>query len=125
LNQSWTVRAAANDGARILDIAVKTGANASGQIDWSLKDSNAPEAEAAGKALQRARTVAESMARGLNVKLGALIYASNTTQAQAVRPVMMALGKAAPVALGAAQPLAINPRQMEKAATVYAVFAIE
>jgi uncharacterized protein YggE len=48
LNQSWTVRAAANDGARILDVAVKAGANASGQIDWSLKDSNAPEAEAEG-----------------------------------------------------------------------------
>jgi uncharacterized protein YggE len=79
--QSWTVRTRADDAAKILDLAVKAGANQSGQIDWSLKDENTPQAEAAGKALQRARTVASEMARGLSVKLGALLYASNETQA--------------------------------------------
>jgi len=124
LAQSWTVRTNAADAARVLDLAVKAGANQSGQIEWSLKDENAPQAAAAGKALQRARTVAEEMAKGLNVKLGMLIFASNETQATPVRPVM-AMKEARAMAAPPPPPLAINPRQIEKTATVYAVFAIE
>ncbi len=124
LAQSWIVRTNAADAARVLDLAVKAGANQSGQIDWSLKDENKPQAEAAGKALQRARVVADEMARGLNVKLGELIFASNETQAAPIRPVMQRMDKAMPMA-AAVPPLAINARQIEKTATVYAVFAIE
>jgi len=123
VTQSWTVRTNANDAAKVLDLAVKAGANQSGQIDWSLKDENAPESEAASKALQRARTVAAEMAKGLNTNLGALLYASNETQAEPPRPLMRAMA-AAPMAQKV-EPLAINPRQIEKTATVYAVFAIE
>jgi uncharacterized protein YggE len=123
VTQSWTVRTNANDAAKVLDQAVKAGANQSGQIDWSFKDENAPEAEAAAKTLQRARTQAEQMAQSLNAKLGALLYASNEVQASPVRPMMMR-AMAAPAA-EKVQPLAINPRQIEKTATVHAVFAIE
>ncbi|HEV2646652.1 MAG TPA: SIMPL domain-containing protein [Acidobacteriaceae bacterium] len=125
LTQSWTVRANATDAARILDLAVKAGANQSGSIDWSLKDENISQAEAAGKALQRAHTVAEQMAKGLNVKLGALIFASNETQAEPVRPLPRMMMAEAKAAAPAPPPLAINPRRIEKSATVYAVFAIE
>lgn len=122
VTQSWTVRTPANDAAKALDIAVKAGANQSGQIDWSLKDENVPEAEAAAKALQRARSHAEQMAHSLNAKLGVLLYASNEVQASPIRPLMRAMN--APMAEQVA-PLAINPRQIEKIATVHAVFAIE
>jgi uncharacterized protein YggE len=123
--QSWTLRSNAKDAARLLDVAVKAGANQSGQIDWSLQDENAPQAEAASKALQRARTVAAQMAAGMGVKLGNLIYASNEVQAQPIRPIMRAMA-AAPMQLDEkVQPLAINPRRVEKSATVYAVFSIE
>ena len=125
VTQSWTIRTNANDAARVLDLAVKAGANQSGQIDWSLKDENAPQAEAAAKALQRARTVAGEMAKGLNVQLGPLLYASNETQASPVVPLMRAMAPPpAPLMDKARQPLAINPRQIEKFATVYAVFII-
>jgi hypothetical protein len=120
VNQSWTVQASASNAARILDIAVKAGANQSGAIDWSLRDANV--AQAAGKALQRARLVAEAMAKGLNVKLGGLIYASNETHGATVQTgtqVRMAGQAPAP------PPLAITPKQVAKTATVYAVFAIE
>jgi hypothetical protein len=123
VTQSWIVRTPAADAAKTLDLAVKAGANQSGQIDWSLRDENAPQAEAASKALQRARTVAEEMAKGLNVPLGPLIYASNETQAEPPRPLMRAMAGA--VAAQKVEPLAIHPRQIEKSATVYAVFAIE
>jgi uncharacterized protein len=126
VTQSWTIRANAADAAKILDLAVRAGANQSGQIEWSLKDENAPQAEAAAKALQRARTVAGEMAAGMNVKLGALIYASNETEAEPVRPLMKAMNSAmAPAPAPPPPPLAINPRRIEKSATVYAVFAIE
>jgi uncharacterized protein len=124
VTQSWTVRTNADDAAKILDLSVKAGANQSGQIDWSLKDENAAQSEAAAKALQRARTVAAEMAKGLNANLGVLLYASNETQAEPPRPLMRAMS-AAPMAMAKVEPLAINPRQIEKTATVYAVFAIE
>jgi uncharacterized protein len=124
VTQSWTVRTPADNAAKVLDLAVKAGANQSGQIDWSLKDENAPDADAAAKALQHARTQAESMARSLNAHLGALLYASNQAQAEPIRPVMRAMA-ASSMAMDKVSPLAINPRQIERVATVYAVFAIE
>jgi uncharacterized protein YggE len=124
VTQSWTVRINANDAAKVLDLAVKSGANQSGQIDWSLRDENAPDAEAAAKALQHARSQAGEMAKSLNARLGVLLYASNETQAAPPRPLMRVMA-AAPMAAMKAEPLAINPRQIERSATVYAVFAIE
>jgi uncharacterized protein YggE len=122
VTQSWSVRTNAKDAARILDLSVKAGANQSGQIDWSLQDENAPQAAAAAKALASARTQAERMAASLNAHLGPLIYASNEIQAEPVHPIMHALA-ASPAP--PTEPLAINPRRVEKSATVYAVFAIE
>jgi uncharacterized protein len=124
VTQSWTVRTAADNAAQVLDLAVKAGANQSGQIEWSFKDEHAPETEAAAKALKSARSQAEQMAKSLNAKLGVLLFASNQTQAEPVRPLMYAMAGRS-VAVEKTQPLAINPRQIEKSATVYAVFAIE
>ncbi len=122
VTQSWTVRTAADDAAKVLDLAVKAGANQSGQIEWSFKDEHAPEAEAAAKAMKSARAQAGQMATSLNAKLGVLLFASNQTQSELIRPMvaarMMTMDQAS-------QPLAISPRQIEKSATVYAVFAIE
>jgi len=121
VTQSWTVRTAADDAAKVLDLAVKAGANQSGQIEWGFKDEQAPAAEAAAKALKSARAQAGQMATSLNAKLGVLLFASNQTQAELIRPMagrMMTMDQAS-------QPLAISPRQIEKSATVYAVFAIE
>jgi uncharacterized protein len=86
VTQSWTVRTAADDAAKVLDLAVKAGANQSGQIEWSFKDEHAPEAEAAAKALKGAHAQAGQMATSLNAKLGVLLFASNQTQAEPVRP---------------------------------------
>ena len=128
VQQSWTVKTAAADAAKLLNVAVNAGANQSGTIDWTVKDTDALEAEAARKALERARAVARQMAAGLGAKLGTLIYASNQLASPpglpwngpAVGGIMGALGSA-PLPV----PLAINPRKVEKSATVYAVFALE
>ena len=90
------------------DIAVLAGANQSGQIDWALKDEGAAGANAAARALQRARTVAAQMAQTLNARLGELLYASNESESSTVQAVpMMAMHKER----DASEPLAINPRE--------------
>lgn len=124
VTQSWTVRTAADDAAKVLDLAVKAGANQSGQIDWSFKDEHAPETEAAAKALKSARAQADQMATSLKAKLGVLLFASNQAQAEPIRPMIYEQAGRS-VHMVKVQPLAINPRQIEKSATVYAVFAIE
>ena len=126
LTQSWAVHANASDAARVLDVAVKAGANQSGRIVWDLKDENASQTQAAEKALLRARSVAESMAKGLNVKLGALLFASNQAPALPVRLGVGLAGSAGEnMSYTELPPLAISPTRITKSATVYAVFAIE
>lgn len=127
LRQSWTVKTKAGDAARVLNTAINAGANQSGQIDWSVADEDGLEARAAGNALTRAHAVAAQMAQGLGIHLGSLIYASN--QGPEDRPVRMRAmsagiaGSSGPVAEPV--PLAIGPSQVERSATVYAVFSIE
>jgi len=125
LNQSWTVKTKPDDAARILNIAVAAGANQSGQIDWQYRDMNTLQAKAASNALAKAQTIAQQMAQGLNVKLSGLIYASNQAPASPVERLERFASLAAPAPMAKAAPLAINPRQIDEFATVYAVFAIE
>lgn len=124
VEQQWTVRVPAPDAPKLLDLAVKSGANAAGGIDWSLADPNSAQTAAAAKAIQRARDQAAAMAAGLQVHLGQLLSATNTVDAEPIRPLngrMEFMQKAA----AAPEPLAINPRQIETTATVTATFAID
>jgi len=59
----------------------------------------------------------------MGVRLGSLVYVSNQMSAPSFpRPMQMMAMKAAD---NAQQPLAIEPHQVSREATVYAVFAIE
>jgi uncharacterized protein YggE len=124
VSQSWGVKTSADSAAKILHVAVLAGANQSGGIDWNVKDEDALQAQAATKALAQGKSLASTMAAGLNVKLGPLVYASNQSPQQpgpfiAVRAMAPASQKVA------TEPLAISPQKVQKSATVYAVFAIE
>lgn len=125
LRQSWSVQTSAAQAAEVLNAAVKAGANQSGQIDWSVADESSLEAQAAANALTRAKTIAAQMASGLGIQLGNLVYASNQMP-EGPRPIMMraAIAEPGPIMSGPL-PLAINPRKVERSATVYAVFAIQ
>lgn len=125
LRQTWTVRVAADDAARALDAAVKAGANDSGQIDWALSDPNTAQTEAAAKAIQRAQGQAKALASGLGVHLGDLLYASNQVEGSPVLPAPRRMIKMDQASAATSSPLAINPREIETSATVYAVFALE
>lgn len=123
LHQDWTVKVAPERAAEILDAAINAGATSSGQIEWTVKDEKALEAQALDKAAARARANADVLAKGMGVRLGSLIYVSNQMSAPSFpRPMPMMAMKAANAA---PEPLAIEPHQVSREARVYAVFAIE
>lgn len=124
VQQSWTVKTGAKNASQVLDVAVKAGANESGQIDWGVADDDGLQAKAAALALTRARQIAQQMAQGLNAGLGPLIYASNEAPVRPVVPLTRFAAAAAPMA-EKVEPLAINARKVIRSATVYAVFTIQ
>lgn len=121
LAEQWTVKTTPKRAAEILDVAVTAGANSSGQIEWNVNDERGLENQALDKAAARAKADAAELAKGMGVRLGALIYVSNQVS-EPVRPMMAgAFGRlAAP-----AQPLAIEPQKVTRSASIYAVYAIE
>jgi uncharacterized protein len=126
LTQSWSVKTTAADAAKVLHVAVESGANNSGAIDWDFKDRPGLQAQAAAKALEHARAIADQMARGLNTHLSALIYASNQAPQQGFgQGSGGGYGGGMIMTAQKAIPLAISPQKIEESATVYAVFAIQ
>ncbi len=130
--QSWQVTVPASQAASALHVAIASGANNSGDIQWELKHDDTLQAEAARKALQHAREIASQMAAGLGAKLGPLVYASNQTPPRGIFA-NMGFGNVTLNTESASlaekvknlAPLAITPERITKSATVYAVFAIE
>ena len=125
VQQTWNVKAAAANGAKVLDIAVKAGANQSGQMSWSVADQDALQAQAARLALERARQIAQQMAAGLNATLGPLVYASNEAPAREPLPVRAMMSRMAAPAAQKVEPLSVSPQKVSASATVYAVFGIQ
>jgi uncharacterized protein len=130
--QSWTVSATPQSASEVIRAAIAVGANQTGAIDWRLSERKALQAKAAESALVKARAVAERMADGLHVKLGALIYASNETPNARIyfaRPQQgMTLNtESASVSsvVNLLPNIEIRPQIIREEATVYAVFAIE
>lgn len=126
VQQSWSVKTAAGNGAKVLDVAIKAGANQSGQMTWSVADQDALQAKAAKLALDRAREIAQQMASGLSATLGPLVYASNEAPARPPQPLMraQAMMAAAPAAKEV-EPLSVSAQKVTASATVYAVFSIQ
>jgi uncharacterized protein YggE len=126
VQQGWSVKTAAANGAKVLDVAVKAGANQSGQMNWSVADQDALQAKAAKLALDRARQIAQQMAAGLSATLGPLVYASNEAPARGPQPLMRAQNMmAAAPAAKEVEPLSVSAPKVTASATVYAVFSIQ
>ena len=125
VQQGWSVKTAAGNGAKVLDVAIKAGANQSGQMTWSVQDEDGLQAKAAKLALDRARQIAQQMASGLNASLGPLVYASNEAPSRGPQPLMMRNAMAAAPAAQKVEPLSVSARKVTTSATVYAVFSIQ
>jgi hypothetical protein len=131
MRQSWEVNVSPSAAAEVIRVAIASGANKSGAIDWRFSDRKALQAKAAGNALVKARAVAAQMADGLHVKLGDLIYASNETPNARIyfvqpKPGLTMYADSASIgSLNLLPALEIRPQTVREEATVYAVFAIE
>jgi uncharacterized protein len=124
LSQQWTVKVPPERAAEILDIAVSAGATSSGEIEWTVKDEKALEAQALEKAAARVRENAQVLAKGMGVTLGNLLYVSNQLSSTLPRPIVFR-ANAAMAGAAPPPPLAVEPHQVSREAAVYAVFAIE
>jgi len=124
LVQRWTVRAPSDHAAEILDAAITAGATSSGDVEWTVKDEKALEQQALDKAATRVKLSAAVLAKGMDVRLGALIYVSNQF-AGGPRPLMRAAVASFAEKTNTAPPLSIEPQKVTRSASVYAVYAIE
>lgn len=124
LVQRWSVRAPAERAAEILDAAITAGATSSGDIEWTVKDEKALEQQALDKAATRVKESAAVLAKGMDVRLGALIYVSNQFAA-VPRPMMRAAVASFAKDANPSPPLSIEPQKVSRSASVYAVYAIE
>ncbi len=79
---------------KAIDTAIENGANRVQGVAFDLQDRNAPTAQALKTAATRARSQADAIAAGLNVRTGAVLHASQG--ASAVSPVMTGILAAAP-----------------------------
>lgn len=128
--QTWTIYIAAANAQAVVDLALAAGANTLQNVDWNVSDPKALQAKAGAAALAKARTIAQQMANGLNVKLGDLVYASNRAP---VTPLGGFGGyglSTEATSMSVAPPptpshLLLYPKKVKADATVYAVFAIE
>lgn len=126
VSQSWTVSAAPKDAALILDAAIQAGANQSGDINWRMKSSVALDQEAIRRATERAKAMADSLAKSMGVALGKPVYATNTISSGVVQPrMMMNVMRVSSGVADQTAPLAIEAQRVQSDATVQIVYAIE
>ena len=127
VSQSWTVSLAPKDAALILDAAIQAGANQSGDITWRMKNSTALDAEAIRRATERARLLAEELAKGLGATLGKALYATNSVSGGVLmsRGVMMNAYAAKTTEANQLTPLAVEPQRVQSEATVQIVYALQ
>jgi uncharacterized protein len=85
-HQSWVVRVSAADAQKIIDLAVRAGANGVESVSWDVKDPGVLELKARTAALEKARVTASEIALGLGAKLGEAVYASNSVEGVTYSP---------------------------------------
>ena len=124
-SQSWIIHVSAVRAQAVVDMALRAGANVLEALDWNVSDPNTLQAKAGSAALAKAKTIAEQMAKGLNAKLGDLVYASNQAPVSEYAGTAGKLAEAPPPPPPPPPQLVLYPKKVKSDATVYAVFAIE
>lgn len=127
-SQSWKIRVPASQAHTVVDVATQAGANQIQGVIWDAADPVALQAKAGAAALAKARAIAEQMAKGLNAKLGDLVYASNKSPEDMSRFSEGFWRRMETVEVQAAEKLpnvGLYPQRVRSGATVYAVFALE
>lgn len=130
-HQSWRVHVHAGDAQKLIDVAVKAGANGVEEVTWDVTDEESLEGKARLAAMEKARKTADELAKSAGAKLGDLLYVSNMASGM-----MFALANRSAalqtVDVGAgggfrapAFSLKLFPEKVSRQATVRTVFAME
>jgi len=77
VQQSWKIRVAVPEAQKVVDLAVSAGATEVRSVQWIVADLQVLEDKAAILALEKARGLADQMAKQMGVQLGAILSASN------------------------------------------------
>jgi uncharacterized protein len=129
--QTWNISVPVNEVQKVVDIAVLAGANDVQEVVWAVKDPDSVERKLRAAAIARARSEGEEMAQGLGVKLGALLYVTNSDANHTYYGVFGAnkrhRGALTTVEVSAQRLPILNlyPQKVRQEVTVYAVFALE
>ncbi len=129
--QEWKVDLPVADAEKGLELVIRAGANMVQEVEWIVRNPEELSAKASGDAVQKARILAEQMAKQMGAKLGDLLYISNSEPerwSRFGRPVGGDLAMAPKLAAPPPPPplpLHLFPVKVEQSATVTAVFAIE
>jgi uncharacterized protein len=128
-HQSWTIRAAASDAQRIIDLAVQAGANGIESVTWDVKKPEDLEARARTAALIKARQIAGEMAKTLDANLGEALYVSNGVMRQFMEyksfQTKFANTDSSITTPKLEYSLQLFPARVEKSAEVHVVFALD
>ncbi|MFZ0881997.1 MAG: SIMPL domain-containing protein [Candidatus Acidiferrales bacterium] len=126
VDQSWKITQTIDVAEKLLDIAVDAGANEVGDPEWNLADPDAAEAQAYASALEKARTVADQMAKSFGAKTGALLYASNESRPSRFVTVNAEVATVVSRRNRTSRPdTKLLPQKIEKTGYVRAIFALE
>jgi uncharacterized protein len=125
--QSWKITEKIEVAEKLLDIAVDAGANDIGDPEWDLADPDAAEAQAYASALEKARAIADQMAKSFGARTGPLLYASNESRASHFLTTLST--EAATITVKKNYALRpetkLLPQKIEKSGYVRAIFALE
>ena len=108
---------------RVVDAALKAGANRFSRITWALEDERPAQLEAIKVAAQGAREKAKTLAQALGVKLGRLLEATEGG-ARLVSPRHQLASTRMSMAMSEASEVPLSPGELAVQATVNLVFEI-
>jgi uncharacterized protein YggE len=126
--QEWIVIVPVSEAEKALAMAIRSGANMVQEVTWAVNRPEELMAKANSEAIQKARTIADQMAKQMSAKLGDLLYMSNTQPEDSSRNFrrdrVFAHALPAPPP-PPPLPIRLFAAKVEQTATVTAVFAID
>jgi uncharacterized protein YggE len=123
--QSWRIRVAVPEAQKVVDLAVSAGATEVQPVQWIVTDLQILDDKAATTALEKARGLAEQMAKQMGVRLGMLLSASNGGINEMESMGRAQLKRIVTVSEQAQPSLKLFPQKILRTTTVFVTYAIE
>ena len=126
-DQTWEIRVAPSDAQKVVDRAVAAGANEVQEVSWVVKDLTELQAKSMSAALDKARGLAEQMARTIGGKIGEALYISNGDRLNIVTRSGVGGGNFTTVEVQATPKANLNlfPQKVRRDETLRVIFALE